>query len=218
VRGLAVIIALALTVAGTACSENETLPEDPAGIAAAWLHAVADVDTDVLSTAVDETTLGILLAVENAFDADQSRELLVNGPSDELRSSYWASFREAFTVYAGVAPNDLTVGTARNYVVDTAEFAVVPASAGGRSTDIILERTNERWRVDMVATMGPVMVRPIRSFVASIAGTADGTEVLEVMRETIPQSLQAALAEGRGELPEEYRRDAILLVAELGGP
>ena len=217
-RGLAVIIALVLTVAVAGCGESDSLPDDPAGVAAAWLQAVADVDTEVLSATVDETALGILLAVENAFDAEQTRELLFDGLSDALRSSYWASFREAFAEYAGIAPEELAVGSARNYVVGGNEFAVVPATAGARSTDIILERSDGRWRVDMVATMGPVMVRPIRSFVAAIAGTAAGTEVTEVLREKIPRSLQAALAEGRGELSEEYRRDAILLVAELAVP
>lgn len=218
VRRLAVIVVLAAAVAGAGCGGDETLPNDPAGVAAAWLEAVGDVDTATLSAVIDETTFGILLAVENGFDAEQTRLLLEAGPSDDLRFSYWASFREAFTVFAGIAPEDLNVGTARNYVVGNDEFAVVPASAGARSTDIILERTDGRWRVDMVATMGPVMVRPIRSFVQEVTGTEPSDEVAAVLRDTIPRSLQAALAEGRGELPEEYRRDAILLIAELGGP
>ena len=47
---------------------------------AAWLHAVADVDTDVLSTAVDETTLEFVMNGHRPGDgADRARPDAVRG-------------------------------------------------------------------------------------------------------------------------------------------
>lgn len=186
---LAVAAAVALAACGSPEADEEA--EDrafPAAAVAAWLEAVDAGDVERIDGVVAATGMAVVVAVENGFDAAQTIEVLDDGLPAPLASGYWDSFSRDFADFSGRALSGLTVGDFEE--LSGGEFAIVDLGQERGSSDVVVARTDDGWRVDMVATLGAGLVAPLSRFFAALPETEVGDEVRTAIRDEVVPSLR----------------------------
>jgi hypothetical protein len=200
VRGLGAALAALLVIA--ACSTEGQPSMRPGDVVSAWLEALeGDGDPGAF---VVEGQLRLLAAVELPGDAN---EIFAQGLSAESAAGYWRSFAEGIEAVAGAPASSLEIDDTTVVVVDDVEYAFVVVSGGGGSTTVAI-RGVEDGRVDMVATIGPELVRPLRSLV-------DGAQAGAVDEPALALSLRAGLSDPNLDLPPEFYGEVQDLIALL---
>lgn len=194
---------IALAVVAACSGEAEPAP-GPDSVVGRWLAAIAGEGDPGAFVVAGQVSL--LAAVELPGDA---AEILAAGLSVESAAAYWASFAAGIEAIAGAAPASLEVGETTVEVVDGTEYAFVVVSGGGGSTTVAVRGTVDGL-VDMIATIGPELVRPLRRLV-------DGVEAGALDRQALAFSLRAGLKDPALDLPPEFYGEVEDLIALLEG-
>jgi hypothetical protein len=194
------VLVAVLVVAG--CSAEAEPAAGPGEVVGRWLAALeGDDDPGVF---VVDGQLRLLAAVEQAGDAD---DILAEGLSAESAATYWRSFADGIEAIAGAPASSLEIGETTVVTVDDTDYAFVAVSGGGGST-VVAVRGTEDGLVDMVATIGPELVRPLRTLVGKLeAGVIDGA--------ALGVSLRAGLSDPNLDLPPEFYVEVQDLIALL---
>lgn len=163
----------------------------PSEVVAGWLGALASGSTPE-ARYIDDLRLAIILAVENGFSVAETAEVVTGGLTDSLRQSWWRSFATEFAAFGGEGLSDIEIGETATYTVGTETFAAVTLMRGDPTTEIILRQSDEgEWMIDMVATVGPTLVRPLRAAYVGLGGDEDAMAVRAAFR-SVAGSLVAA--------------------------
>lgn len=178
----------------------------------AWLEAVAG-ESGALP-AVDDAQLAILIAVDGSLGPERAAALLDGGLSDDARRGFWDSFAAGFAGSAGAGPATVDTGPAEEFAVGDARFAAVPVSMAGGGTELITIEDGGVWRVDLIASFGPRLVRPLRQLLDAAGSDAAGRAVREALAASAP-SLQAAVLRPPPDLPSEFLTETRALLNVL---
>jgi hypothetical protein len=184
------MVVCALTASACGGAAEEGTGDDrafPSSAVAAWLEAVDAGDVARINAVVDRTTVGLIVAIENGFDAGQTAVLVDDGLPANLAPGYWASFSNDFSEFSGRALSGLTVGAFEE--LPGGQYAVVDLGQEG-TTDVIVLRADDGWRVDMVATLGAGIIAPLSRFFAGLPADEDGDQIRAVLRTDVVPSLQ----------------------------
>lgn len=198
-RHLAVLVG-ALALAAIACGGGDDRP-GPAQVTAEWLDAVIGGDAETATALTLDGHPELVTLVEGAPGTDPGL-LLERGMSEEARREFWRSFGEGL----GDDAEGLEPGTSFEFTLDEVEFAAV---ALGEATVFLREEDGE-WRVDLIATVLPPLVRPLRAVADQVAPDLPGPLADAAV------SLQAALDRGEAAgLAPQFQGEIEELVAEL---
>ena len=190
-RILLLIGAGAIALSACGASDVEGGGDDrafPSSAVAAWLEAVDTGDVARVDGVIAGAAFAVVVAVENGFDAAQTSEVLDGGLPETLASGYWASFSDDFAEFSGRPLGGLTVGDFEE--LPGGDYAVVDLGQEGSSTDVVVIRADDGWRVDMVATLGAGVVAPLSRFFAGLPEDEQGDAVRSILREEILPSLR----------------------------
>ncbi len=172
----------------------------PTGVVRDWLDAVGSGDLRAIATAVDETSATVVIAAENGYTVGELAALLDGGLPEGVASSYWTSFESAFEEFRGIKMSSLVVGDFSPIEVDAGEFAAVELESPEGLAEVVTRRAADgRWRVDMVATFGPALVRTLRSTLDDAAADPDGAVVRAGYARSVLPALEAAVALDTGD-------------------
>lgn len=184
-----VVVALFAAACGDGGSEDAGADRAfPSSAVAAWLEAVDNGDINRVDAVVDATTVAVVVAIENGFDAVQTAALFDEGIPGTLAPGYWSAFSVDFSEFSGRTLSGLTVGDFEE--LPGGDFAVVDLGREGGTTGVIVMRAADGWRVDMVATLGAGIVAPLSRFFAGLPADADGDKVRAVLRTNVVPSLR----------------------------
>ena len=191
---------------GNAASTTEPA-RFPTAVVRDWIDAVTTGDLSKIAVAVDETSASILIATENSYSVDELAALLDGGISEGIATTYWSSFEEAFLEFRGVGFSSLVVGDFRSLNVADAVFAAVELVSPDGVSEVIARRHEDgRWRIDMVATFGPALVRSLRTTLDAATTDPNGVVVRSGYARSVLPGLRAAI---------ELNREDTLLRSEL---
>ncbi|MFQ5948278.1 MAG: hypothetical protein ACE5KX_05415 [Acidimicrobiia bacterium] len=192
----------------------------PAQAVAQWLDFLAADDYVSTARLVPDGDLALLIGVENSYSAEAAASLLVDGIPDEVRAAWWRSFVRGFRDFTGEELARLEVDEVEEFDSDGRGYALVEVGFGDRagSTSILTQRRSEgRWWVDLLGTVGPGLARPLREWVEAIPDQGAGATVRAALGDAAP-SLRVALRHPPQEgLPFSARRDLEILIRELEG-
>jgi hypothetical protein len=196
------------------------LAATPAEAVERWLLAVDTGSAAATRSLIDDTQLALILAMDNPITIAQLADLVRNGIPTDLRSAYWSAFGASFSDFAGADTGRLQVKQTQEFAVGRRAFAAVEIGFVDRigSTTVVTAAVGEGWIVDLMATLGPTLVRPLRDLLAALGPDDDGNAVRSAMAESVP-SLRAALERpGVLDLPVEYVLETESLVEVLSPP
>jgi hypothetical protein len=195
----AVAILVLLTVA--ACSGTEAQPAaTPDDVVAAWLAALggpADPGEFVI-----DGQLPVLASLGRPAEAPK---IIGNGLSPDAEATFWATFVDGVEDIAGVAPGDLDVVKTVVLPIDEVDHAYVRLQGPDGATTVVV-RGVDNGLIDMIATTGPALVRPLASLVEAVPeGLVDGP--------LVAASLRAGLSDPDLDLPGEFYGEVQDLIA-----
>ncbi len=191
---LIVLVAFLAACGGGEAETTTTVSEaGPAEVAAAWLHAMNGSDATAIDSLVEPVGLAIIAAVENNLRSDELVGLLESGMSPDLATRYWAAFYDGFGAIQGASLEDTSVGDPIQ-IPDSRDHTAVAIATGGAEGRVILLRTEAGWKVDFAATVGPALVGPLGSYLASAMEGDDAEEIAAAYAAAIVPALDAALA------------------------
>lgn len=201
-------------VVTTTTTAPDTSPDQ---VVADWIGAVAAGDYAATEPLVDEVSLALMIGAENPMEVADLADMVVDGVGPTARATYWETFRSDFAVFAGVSFDRLRVAAAEALTVDGTEFAAVEVTAGDLTSEILCRRGSDgAWRVDMVATFGPQLVRALRTLVVTLPPGDDGEAVRAAFLGQVAGSLRAGLERAPGgDLPDAFRIELEALVGYL---
>jgi len=199
VRPLAALAAAVVLLAG--CSTDEpAVAATPEAVVTGWLDAL-DGDADP-SEFVVAGQLPLLAAIELPASADL---VLAEGLSAATAAAYWDSFSDGIEAVAGATPSQLEVGGAAVLSVDGVGHGFVEVAGEGGAT-VVVVRGTEDGLIDMIATVGPKLIRPLANLVDWVGLDAiDGP--------AIAASLRAGLSDPGLDLPPEFYGEVQDLIA-----
>ncbi len=172
----------------------------PTAVVRDWLDGVGSGDLRAIANSVDETAATIVIAAENAYTVAELAALLDGGLPEGVASSYWTSFESAFEEFRGIKMSSLVVGDFSRIDVAAGEFAAVELTSPEGLAEVVTRRAEDgRWRVDMVATFGPALVRTLRSTLDAAATDPDGAVVRSGYARSVLPALEAAVALDSGD-------------------
>lgn len=199
--------AVLLLVVG--CSTEEQPQATPQEVVAGWLDALASGEG-----AADYVVPGqvdVLAAVERRAEAGG---ILVEGLTSQAEADYWAAFAASTESFLGIAFDDLEVGPVATPEAEGSDYAYVEVlGPEGEAIAVVLQGGGP-WRIDIVATVGPGLVRPLRSMIETVGMDAPG---VAGRRSGLAASLRAGLEDPAGSLPPEFRDDVTELIDALEG-
>ncbi len=170
---------------------NQPVDTDPADVVAQWLDAVSTVDGTRLQALVEPVGLVVVAGVENQLRSDEFAALLDTGMTEELSERYWRSFRDDFESIRGLAIDDVAVEGPLPESLGPDHVAVRISSAEQDSYVVLRRSGSAGWQLDMVATLGPGMVVPLREYLESAVKGAYAEAIGDAFRSVVP-SLDAA--------------------------
>ncbi len=159
-----------------------------------WLDAVGSGDLGGIAASVDATSATVLIAAENGYSVEELAALLDGGVPEGVASSYWTSFNDSFREFRGLRLSGLDVGDFRGIDVDIAEFAAVELRSPDGVSEVVARRIEGRWRVDMVATFGPALIRSLRATLDDAVNDPRGDAVRDGYVSAVVPGLTAAVA------------------------
>jgi hypothetical protein len=207
----------------TACSDTDsadtTVAQGPGSAEEAveeWLDTLAASDPEATTSLAEAPGLLLALAAENGLSVSEVAALEESGIPDTVLESYWLSFADSLDVFAdgGVdslkARSDDPIGGSPGFVaVAVAEPTAV------RSTVIVAHHGDDgAWRVDLLATVGPGLVRPLTDLHDAAVSTDPEASILPLLRAALP-SLEAGLEAQGDDFPAEFRTETLSLIADL---
>lgn len=196
-----------LVVAG--CSTDEQPQATPQEVVTGWLDALA-----VGEGAADYVVPGqvdVLAAIERRSEA---AEILAEGLTSEAEADYWTAFGDSTKSFLGTAINDLEVGPVATAEAEGSHYAYVEVLGPEGEVIVVVLQGGGPWSIDMVATVVPGLVRPLRSMIETVGMDAPG---VEERRSGLAASLRAGLEGPSDSLPPEFRGDVAELIAALEG-
>lgn len=180
-----------------------------------WLDALIAADPEATTALVEKPGLLLALSAENGLSVSEVAELQAGIPNSVL-DSYWSSFAESLDVFAD---GGLDILTARrdDSIDGYPGFAAVAVAepTAVRSTVIVAHRGDDgAWRVDLLATVGPGLVRPLADLHDAAVSSDLGASILPLLKAAQP-SLEAGLEAQGDDLPAEFRTETLSLIADL---
>lgn len=191
-----VLIVAAFLVA--ACSGGGDEPAEitrsvsPTGVATQWLDAVVAVDVVALTDLVEPVGLAVLAGVENRVSSEEMVGLLNGGFEGELAAGYWTTFRDDFAAIRGGSVESLVVGD-ESPIEGMPDYVAVDVSMDETTGRVILRRSDTGWRIDLAATVGPALVRPLGDFLVSALNGDNAVAIADAYRSVIIPALDAAI-------------------------
>ena len=137
---------------------------------------VSDAEGGLTAMLVPDEQLIAVLATENSLTAAETASLVRGGVPTELRDSYWRSFDESFVEFSGLPLDDLAVQQVVEFEVSGNSFAVVEVGFPTRIGSAYLVAAKQDpggWHVDLVASLAPSLLGPIRSLVTALPDDDD---------------------------------------------
>ncbi len=222
----AVAAVLVLAVAVVSCSDSggattTTTEPPPVGLASpaaaieSFFALVGGPDGSATPLLVPDRQLVAVVATENSLDATEIAGLLRAGVGDELRDSYWESFGASFEEFSGLSLGELAVLDVTEYAVLDHRFAAVEVGFPTRIGSTYLVASKQEpggWNVDLVATLAPSLLRPLRSLLTSLPDDEDGDVVRALFTQLVPSFLAAAESPVDDQVAEDVRREIEALV------
>ena len=194
-------LATALLILAAACSDSSAEPAASAeATVAAW---VASFDGSAAPSAfVVEGQLPLLAALGRG---EQAGDIVTGGLTAAAEAEFWSSFAETVESVAGVGIGELEVTQVTVLAVDEVDHSFVTLAGPSGSTSVVVRGVADG-QIDMMATTGPGLVRPLRSLVAGLPdGTIDGP--------VLAASLRAGLLNPDLELPPVFYGETQDLIA-----
>ncbi len=198
---LKLLAVTAATLLAAGCGDSgATTTTSPPGAAtpeeavAGWAQAVASGDAAAIGPLVAEPQLALLVALDNSLPLADLAAMAGGGVPAAVAEGYWASFEQSFAEFAGAPLADLEATGAEIFAVDGFRFATVrvafPTRIGSAGI-VAAETAPERWQVDLLATLAPALLVPLRSLATSLPPDDDGAAVRALLADVLP-SLRAA--------------------------
>lgn len=187
---------LTLVLILSACSGSTDTPEtasvgaDPVAVVNDWLDAVAEVDIQRITNLVEPTGLAIVAAVENNLRSEELAGMLESGIPPELGTEYWDGFRRDFGSIRGSAVDEIEVGDELTISAPDG-FTGVEISIGETTGRVILRLSDDGWKVDFAATVGPALVGPLGEYLASAIEGEYGALIVDSYRFAVVPALTA---------------------------
>jgi len=194
-RWVLILLIALLGACGGGEAETVTTVGDlgPAEVVSAWLDAVAGQDVAAIESLVEPVGLAVVAAVENNLRSDELAGLLDGGMGEELATEYWSSFRDGFDAIQGESVSEIRVGEPVP-IPDARDHTAVSIGTGTTQGRVILRKSVDGWKVDFAATVGPALVGPLGSYLASALKGDDAEEIAAAYAEAIVPGLDVALA------------------------
>ncbi len=224
-RRLAAVVAITLAAACSGTGETTTTTAGtvaPGATSAqeavrSWIGAVSTGRYQDASDLVPDDQLVVIIGIENGLGPAAIATMAEAGVAAETLRDYWAGFEASFAEASGLAVTALDVGEAAPFETADGSYAAVEIFFPERIGDseiIVVERPGG-WQVDLMAVIGPSLVRQMRSLLIGLPQTIEGDVVRSLLHDMTP-SLRAALARpGVDALPLEYRAELVQLVGFL---
>ena len=137
--------------------------------------------------------LAIIAAVESNLRSEELVALLRDGLTPELRSSYWSEFAADFVSFGGVSIADLEIRGAAA-VPGFPTHSAVTLRAPDADGILMLRDTEDGWRVDFSASVGPALVGPLGEYLATALSGDHAEEIAAAYRTAVVPGLEAAMA------------------------
>ena len=177
-----------------------------------WLLALASGDYDGLSTIVSSGSLALAVGAENGLAMADILAIANDERPGEV-AGYWQSVAASLTD-DGFAPSVLAVQEGLELGVEGYAAVDLAVPGGLLATTVVVRDGADGWRVDWGATVGPGLVRPLRSMLDGLDTTAEADQVRQLFIAAGP-GLRAGL-EARPDLPSEFVSDVEDLLRLLG--
>ncbi len=200
---MAVVVLLAVV----GCSTDEQPQATPQEVVTGWLDALATGEG-----AADYVVPGqvdVMAAIERRSEA---AGILSQGLNAQAEADYWGAFADSTESFLGASVNGLEVGPVATAEIEGSDYAYVEVLGPESAAIAIVLEGGGPWRIDMVATVGPGLVRPLRSMIEEVGIDAPG---VVARRSGLAASLRAGLEDPTGSLPPEFRGDVAELIALL---
>lgn len=190
-----IVIALIATSCSGGTEEPVAISEDIAAslVVTQWLEAVVAGDIEALAGLVEPVGLAVLAGVENNVSSNELVGLLNGGFEGDLAAGYWATFRDDFAAIRGGPLDGLTVGE-ETPIAETPDYLSVAVAMDDTTGHVIVRRSETGWKVDLVATAGPALVRPLGDYLLGALAGDNATEIANAYRTAVVPGLDAAIA------------------------
>lgn len=207
-RYLVAITIMALTACSGEASTATTvsIASTPTAVVKAWVAAVEAGDIARLDELVEPVGLTLVAGIENALEPAELAALLNAGLPADLAAQYWASFRDEFRNFAGVALGDLR--TAGEAELHGAVVAVELVGDDG-STTVMVRTDGDQPQIDMAATLAGPLSRRFGSYLTSILGTEEGPTIGAAYRTAVVPALEAVAAQAGDDAELEFQLEYI---------
>jgi hypothetical protein len=196
-----VVFVLMVVVAGcTAPSDVPATPSttEPVGAIAPdaalrdlFVALTAD-DFETVDDLVIEEQVALMIALEGA-SASEAATMLRDGVTRESEVVFWTAFRDTFPRSRRETLDELIVAEQSRFAVDDVEFALIDVSLRSEPglSHWVVQRVDDRWRVDLFATFGSVVAVPLRLWLVTLSDDADTEEVRAAIARQRPSLLTA---------------------------
>ena len=213
---LAVVLALAMLLA-TACSRDAGGAEttviaggSPEEVVTALMEAIDEGRFEDTPDLTDTTQAGLLALAEGA-DASEVLDAIDEG-GEAVAANFWSGFAQ--TIEGDFEPDEWEATIADPVTESGQQFVTVTLeSADGRSQTFVVRRDGD-WKVDLMATFGPVLAErlvPPVDVLLSSANAAAGSVLAHLNEAT--SSLSYATT--RPDLPAEAHQALLALIERV---
>lgn len=215
VRPFALVALVAVLSAG--CSGPDATIESsvvaggsPAGVVNTLMEALNEGRFEDIAPLTDTTQAGLLALAEGA-DAAEVLDAIDEG-GEAVAANFWSGFAQ--TLEGEFDSGELEMTVADSVAEGGHEFVIVTLEAAEGTSQAFVMRSNGGWKVDLMATFGPVLaerlVPPVDALLSS-ANVAAGS-VLAHFNDSAP-SLRFATT--RPDLPAEAHQSLLALIERI---
>lgn len=199
-----------------ACSDEPptetTVPQDLGSEAAirSLLVAIQAGDFETAASLTDGEQAGLLTLAEGG-DATDVVEAIEDGGAS-VAANFWSGFAQ--TLEPGAEPESWPVDVGEEVAEGDRVLVPVDVVPPDGEPRVFFLRQDGTWRVDMMATFGPILAQRLTPPVETLLSSAnpDASTVLSLLVESVP-SLQVAAA--RGELEPDIHQAVLGLIERI---
>ncbi len=181
------LLLVVLLLAGVACRGEEPIPDetvpsdlDPAGVVRTVLLAVDEGRFDDTPPLTDLAQAGLLTLAEGA-DANDVVDAL--GSGEAVAANFWSGFAQ--TLDPAFEPDALELEVGDTITEEGHQYVAVTATPPAGDPLTFVVRREGGWRIDLMATFGPVLaerlIPPVEALLSS-ANTNAGVVLAELRR------------------------------------
>lgn len=161
--------------------------------------------------ALTDTTQAALLTLAEGADASEVAEVIGEG-ADAVAANFWSGFAQ--TLEPGLDLESFEVSVDDPVTQDGEEFVRVTLVSDPNRPQYFVVRRDDDFRVDLMATFGPVLaqrlVPPVESLLSS--ANADASTVLALLAEAAPSLRFSAT---RPDLPADAHQSLLALIERV---